>query len=98
MDVKLDSLIPFEKIKTDVVSVFNNVENNGKVVLLKDNLPVYIILKYGAVIGLPEKVTSIHATNYTLQDAMKMVLLEAEGKTMLAAALADGIYKRKLYL
>jgi len=34
--------------------------------------------------------------NYTLQEAMKIVLSEAEDKTMRASKLADKIYERKL--
>lgn len=98
MDVKLDSLIPLEKVKTDVDSVFDLVEKNGKVVLLKDNQPIYIILKYNETTSITEKVMSMNVTNHTLQEAMKIVLLEAENKTMHAAALADEIFNRKLYL
>ena len=36
--------------------------------------------------------------NYTLHEAMRIVLSEAENKTMHAAELADEIYKRRLYL
>lgn len=98
MDVKLNSLVPYEKVITDAESVFAMVEKNGKVVLLKDNQPVYIILKYDETIDSPEKATGVNATNHTLQEAMKIVLLEAEDKTMHAAALADEIYNRRLYL
>lgn len=65
--------------------------------LLKDNKPVYIVLKYDAegidVENIPDK----HA-NYTLQEAMKIVLSEVDNKTMHASELADEIYKRRLYL
>ena len=97
MDVKIDSLIPFDTLRTDLEHVFSVVEKNGKVVLLKDNKPVYIVLKYDAegidVENIPDK----HA-NYTLQEAMKIVLSEADNKTMHASELADEIYKRRLYL
>jgi antitoxin Phd len=97
MDVKIDSLIPFDTLRTDLEHVFSVVEKNGKVVLLKDNKPVYIVLKYDAegidVENIPDK----HA-NYTLQEAMKIVLSEVENKTMHASELADEIYKRRLYL
>ena len=97
MDVKIDCLIPFDTLRTDLEHVFSVVEKNGKVVLLKDNKPVYIVLKYDAegidVENIPDK----HA-NYTLQEAMKIVLSEAENKTMHASELADEIYKRRLYL
>ncbi|WP_211233507.1 hypothetical protein [Thermicanus aegyptius] len=77
MDVKIDSLIPFDSLRTDLKHVFSVVEKNGKVVLLKDNKPAYIVLKYDAdgidVENIPDK----HA-NYTLQEAMKIVLSEVE--------------------
>jgi antitoxin Phd len=44
MDVKIDSLIPFDLLRTDLEHVFSVVEKNGKVVLLKDNKPAYIVL------------------------------------------------------
>ena len=43
MEIKIDSLIPFDTLRTDLEHVFSVVEKNGKVVLLKDNKPVYII-------------------------------------------------------
>jgi antitoxin Phd len=97
MDVKIDSLIPFDTLRTDLEHVFTVVEKNGKVVLLKDNKPAYIVLKYDVenmdAVNIPDK----HA-NYTLQEAMKIVLSEVENKTMHASELADEIYKRRLYL
>ncbi len=97
MDIKIDSLIPFDSLKTNIGHVFSVVEKNGKAVLLKDNKPVYIILKYDennltdAGIGMSEML------NYKLHEAMRIVLSEAENKTMHAAELADEIYKRRLY-
>lgn len=97
MDIKIDSLIPFDTLRTDLEHVFSVVEKNGKVVLLKDNKPVYIVLKYDAqaidIDSAPEK-----EINYTLQEAMKIVLSEADNKTMHASKLADEIYERRLYL
>ena len=98
MDVKLDSLIPFDKIKTDLYSVFAVVEKNGKVVLLKDNQPVYIIIKYDETTALMTQETNVKVVNYTLHEAMKIVLQGADNYTMHASALADEIYSRKLYL
>lgn len=97
MDVKIDSLIPFDLLRTDLEHVFSVVEKNDKVVLLKDNKPAYIVLKYDAEGIVTENITEKHA-NYTLQEAMKIVLSEAENKTMHASDLADEIYKRRLYL
>jgi antitoxin Phd len=98
MEIKLDSLIPYEKIITDANSVFEIVEKNGKVVLLKDNQPVYVIAKIDASLDSIEKPADVKSSKYTLQEAMKIVLLEAEDNTMHAAALADDIFSRKLYL
>jgi antitoxin Phd len=97
MDVKIDSLIPFDTLRTDLEHVFSVVEKNGKVVLLKGNKPAYIVLKYNAEGIDAENILDKH-TNYTLQEAMKIVLSEADNKTMHASELADEIYKRKLYL
>ncbi|MGI6701141.1 MAG: hypothetical protein ACOX3U_01560 [Christensenellales bacterium] len=98
MDIRIDSLIPFDSLKTNIEHVFSVVDKNGKVVLLKDNKPIYIVLKYDenhlsdAGIGMQEM------PNYTLHEAMRIVLSEAENKTMHAAELADEIYRRRLYL
>lgn len=96
MDIIIDSLIPFDSLKTNIDHVFSVVDKNGKVVLLKDNKPAYIVLKYDGE-GISENIIEKHA-NYTLQEAMKIVLSEADNKTMHASELADEIYKRKLYL
>jgi len=97
MDIKIDSLIPFDTLRTDLEHVFSVVDKNGKVVLLKDNKPAYILMKYDTqaieVDTVPDK-----QVNYTLQEAMKIVLSEAENKTMHASKLADEIYERRLYL
>lgn len=37
-------------------------------------------------------------TNYTLREAIKIMLSEAKDKTMHASKLTDEIYKRRLYL
>lgn len=97
MDIKIDSLIPFDTLRTDLEHVFSVVEKNGKVVLLKDNKPAYILMKYDTQVieydTVPDK-----QINYTLQEAMKIVLSEVENKTMHASKLADEIYERRLYL
>lgn len=97
MDIKIDSLVPFDTLCTDLEQVFSVVEKNGKVVLLKDNKPVYIVLRYDIQTIEVDTVPDKHI-NYTLQEAMKIVLSEADNKTMHASKLADEIYERRLYL
>lgn len=98
MDIKIDSLISFDTLHTDLNHVFSVVEKNGKVVLLKDNKPVYIILKYDDTQVVDVNAIPAKAGNYTLHDAMKIVLSEVENKTMHASELADIIYERRLYV
>ncbi len=98
MEVSLESLMSYEKLKTDLDEVFEVVEKNGKVVILKDNEPVYILLNYDRNSGPIEKILGPSTPKLTLQEAMKLVLKDTEGRKMHAAELADEIYKRRLYL
>ena len=98
MDIRIDSLIPFDSLKTNIDHVFSVVDKNGKVVLLKDNKPVYIVLKYDENNLTDVGISMSEMPNYTLHEAMRIVLSEAENKTMHAAELAYEIYKRRLYL
>jgi antitoxin Phd len=93
MDISIESLIPFDILRADADYVFSIVEKNGKAVLLKDNKPFYIIIKYDAA-----NTIQTESANHTLQEAMRIVLLDAENMTMHASKLADEIYDRKLYL
>lgn len=98
MKVSLNSLIPFDKIKTDANAVFDLVEKNGKIVLIKDNKPSYIIMKYDVDSDSIETLPILETPKYTLQEAMRIILLETEKNTMHVAALADEIFNRRLYL
>jgi antitoxin Phd len=98
MDIRIDSLIPFDSLKTNIDHVFSVVDKNGKVVLLKDNKPAYIVLKYDENNLTDTGIGMQEMPNYTLHEAMRIVLSEAENKTMHAAELADEIYRRRLYL
>ncbi len=97
MEISLDSLVPFEKLEKEVGFVLQVVEKNGHVVILKENQPAYIIVKYTEGINLLGNTSIIKRSKHTLQEAMKIVLLEQKDKIMHAAALADEIYKRGLY-
>lgn len=98
MEISLESLISYEKLKKDPDDVFNKVEKNGKVVILKDNRPIYILLKYDRSAGSIEKLLNSFKPKITLQEAMKIVLREVEDRKMHAAELSDEIYRRNLYL
>lgn len=94
MDVRIDSLIPYHALQTDPEHVFSIVEKNGNVVLLKDNKPAYLLLKYKGKTG---KQTLANRQAFTLHEAMKLVLSEAPDRTMHASKLADEIFNRGLY-
>lgn len=97
MEININSLVSIEKALNNVDGVFEIVDDVGKVIILKDNKPAYIISKY-------EESTEINSNkatasgNYTLQEAMKIVLSEVENNTLHASELADIIYERKLYV
>lgn len=96
MEIRIDSLIPFDTLRTDLDNVFSIVEKNGKVILLKDNKPSYIILKHDS--HITDENTASEVDNLTLHEAMEIVLSEVENGTMHASKLADEIYNRRLYL
>ncbi|RQD67355.1 MAG: hypothetical protein D5S00_10380 [Tindallia sp. MSAO_Bac2] len=97
MNIEVDSLIPLDTVYSDPDHIFAIVEKNGKVLLLRDNRPEYVILKYDDQIK-EEKSMHGKKASYTLHEAMKIVLSNVENKTMHASELADEIYHRKLYL
>lgn len=97
MEININSLVSIEKALNNVDGVFEIVDDIGKVIILKDNKPAYIISKYEESVEInANKVTA--SGNYTLQEAMKIVLLEVENNTLHASELADIIYERKLYV
>lgn len=97
MNVDLTSLVPFGMLKEDQDEVLSIADRNGKVVLLKNNQPAYIILKYDSQI-FDEHAALLQNDTYTLHEAMKIVLQEEDSRTMHAAKLAEEIFNRKLYL
>lgn len=98
MDFSIESLIPFDEMRNDLERVFTVVEKNGKVLLLKGDMPAYIIIKYDATKQEHASGFSARLPNHTLQEAMRIVLSEAENCTMHASKLADEIFERGLYL
>lgn len=97
MEISINSLISIEKAVNDTKTMFKTVDSVRKVVILKDNKPAYILLKYEENIELPIIATDVKFT-YKLHEAMKIVLSEAENQILHASELADVIYKRKLYV
>jgi antitoxin Phd len=98
MEIKIESLIPFDTLIEDHEYVFSLVEKNGEVLLLKNNRPAYIITKYNSQNEIQKTPIITRNKAYTLHMAMKMVLAEEDDHTMHASDLADVIYERKLYL
>lgn len=97
MEISINSLVSIEKAINEAEAVFKTVDEIGKVIVLKDNKPAYILLKYEENVEVPISVHTAKAT-YTLQEAMRIVLSEAENHTLHASELADIIYDRKLYV
>ena len=99
MSVNLEILIPYDRILESPEDVFDLVDKHGQVVLLKENAPAYVIVKGEAAIPLlkSNEQKLVKKSKHTLQNAMKIVLLEAEDHTMHAAALAESIYQKGLY-
>lgn len=97
MEISINSLVSIEKAINEAEAVFKTVDEIGKVIVLKDNKPAYILLKYEENVEVPISVPTAKAT-YTLQEAMRIVLSEAENHTLHASELADIIYDRKLYV
>lgn len=97
MEISINSLVSIEKAINEAEAVFKTVDEIGKVIVLKDNKPSYILLKYEENVEVPICAPTTKAT-YTLQEAMRIVLYEAENHTLHASELADIIYDRKLYI
>ncbi len=97
MEISLESLIPFEKLYSDLNSVLKAVDVRGQVIILKDNKPAYLIVSYEEGLNLPCSSPKKIKSQYTLHEAMKIVLMEKDNKKMHAADLAEEIFKRGLY-
>lgn len=97
MNMDFESLISYENLISNTEEVLKKVEEKGKVVILKDNNPVYVLGKLEDVNFLGKERENKKVARITLHKAMKIVLEEKENRTMHAAELADEIYKRDLY-
>ena len=98
MQFNLSSLVSAEDLKLSLEAVLKKVDTEGKVIVINNNKPSYIITAFSEEKAedseLPiKKVFSKH----TLQDAMRMILEENEGREMHASVLSDKIYARGLY-
>lgn len=97
MEINVNSLVSIEKALDNADEVFKIVDDIGKVIILKDNKPAYILYKCEESAEINSNKSSTSAA-YTLQEAMKIVLSEVENNTLHASELADIIYERKLYV
>ena len=99
MELTLKTLVPFEKIKVSPDDVFEIVDEYGQAILLKDNLPAYIITRAETQLKSTDNDERLTKDSpYTLHDAMCMVLKEAPDNQMHASDLANAIFDQKLYL
>lgn len=96
MKINVTDLISYEELKGDVQKVFEKVDENEKVVILKNNKPAYILMKYNLQTE-PKDTNKRCFSKYKLQEAMQIVLSDAENNEMHAALIADEIYNRELY-
>ncbi len=98
MNINLNNLISFEEMISNLDKVLKKVDNSGEVIILKDNKPQYVLMKFTQTqVNTNQLERDSQLPNYTLQEAMKIVLVDVELNQMHAADLADEIYERKLY-
>jgi antitoxin Phd len=100
ININIETLIPFERIQEEPDEIFKVVDIYGQAVLLKNNAPAYIIMKpQEAIKANQEQAKPLpYPSTYTLQEAMRIVLLDAEDNKMHASELADAVYERGLYI
>lgn len=110
MNINIETLLPLEKLQQTPDEILKVVDKYGQVVLLKDNAPLYVIMQAQLAVEtekmkadalkenpIPDPITPT-TTSLTLQEAMRIVLSEAEGHQMHASELADAVYERRLYV
>ena len=100
ININIETLIPCERIQEEPDEIFKVVDIYGQAVLLKNNAPAYIIMKpQEAIKANQEQAKPLpYPSTYTLQEAMRIVLLDAEDNKMHASELADAVYERGLYI
>ena len=110
ININIETLLPLEKLQQTPDEILKVVDKYGQVVLLKDNAPLYVIMQAQLAVEtekrkadalkenpIPDPITPT-TTSLTLQEAMRIVLSEAEGHQMHASELADAVYERGLYV
>jgi antitoxin Phd len=97
MKIDFETLIPFENLQTSSEEIFRLVDKHGQIVLLKNNAPAYVISTVDFFDSASQSADHAKPSVLTLQEAMKTVLMDADGYQMHASELADTIYERGLY-
>lgn len=99
MSIKLETLIPYDQLIKAPSDVLNLVDEHGQVVLLRNNTPAYIVMKADSATEMQksDKQDRYKKSDHTLQEAMRLVLHDAEDNQMHAADLADTIFNESLY-
>lgn len=98
MSIDFDSLVAYEDLIANPERILKKVEVKGKIVILKNNKPVYVVGRFDEFNLIDADGENQKKPRITLHEAMKIVLEEKENKTMHADEIADAIYKRNLYL
>ena len=97
MKVKLEKIKSIDDLKTDLDNILSIVEEEGKIIVIDDNKPKYIIYKYDYFETVFDAKDNKNF-DMTLQKAMEVVLKENESKILHVSVIADIIYENKLYL
>lgn len=93
MRIDTENMKSVEQFINDTKFILNEVDEFGQVLIIKDNKPAYILMKYDGQVLLPES-----APRLKLHEAMEKVLKEEPLQRLHAKDLADKIYEQGLYL
>ncbi|MEG0662583.1 MAG: hypothetical protein RR472_04830 [Anaerovoracaceae bacterium] len=108
MEINIKELMPIEAVMEDLEGMFQKVDELDRVVILKDNRPVYVLLKYQENVDFAKETSSEGMSpssqeqpegkwTLKLHEAMAQVLEEIPDRTLSAKELSDEIYARGLY-
>ena len=98
MKIDLKKVISIDDLKTNAEQRLRELGEGEELVIIDENKPAYVISRFST--NNDEKDfqdASMDRPDYSLQEAMKIVLKEQPEKMMHAAELAEEIFNRNLY-